>query len=96
MTITCEDWIDAGINSNANLEYNFIYDDLLFLKNSYDYNPTFDTILGAGNHTITAVILDEFSLPSCVDIDIIVNNDNYGNNDHSTSNFTDWVDDIFK
>ena len=57
-TFICDEWSD----SDSNLTYNFLYDGSVFLKSRYDSMPMVDTILGSGNQTITAIILDDFKL----------------------------------
>ena len=71
---SCNGWIDSD-SGDSKLTYNFIYDGFLFLKTSYDQISGINTLLGNGNHTITAVILDEYLVPSCVDMNVIVSDE---------------------
>ena len=66
--ITCSGWTDGS--DSTGIKYNFIYDNFLFLKGLYDIIPTVSTMAGAGSHTITVVILDEFSLATCYNVNV--------------------------
>ena len=88
------DYYNTNYTSN-NVTYNFIYNDLLFLKSSYDYDATVNTIAGAGNITVTAVILDENLLPTCMDINFLATYDESAWDDYTTATFGDWIDSIF-
>ena len=65
-SVDCFGWID-----NDTLLYNFIYDDLFFLNSNYSNTTTITTPIGIGNKTLTAVILDSNSMPTCVDINVV-------------------------
>lgn len=91
---SCYDWEDAdGSNRSTVLTYNFLWENRgLFLKSQYDGIPFIDSIFSVGNQTVQAVILDEYSYPTCVNIDIMVSDDNIEQfSNDSVSNFTDWL-----
>ena len=93
--ISCLEWKDVN-GSSAGIKYNFIYDDLMFLQDSYDLSSTVSTVAGVGNHSVTAVILDEYSLPTCCTVTIetfFANNSGFlFNLENSTlSNVTDGL-----
>ena len=66
---TCNGWNDTE-TKKSDLIYNFVYKNLLFLKDNYDNTQWVITALANGNNTITAVILDDLSLATCVDITV--------------------------
>ena len=95
---SCNGWIDSD-GSSDKLTYNFIYDGFLFLKTSYDETAGINTLLGNGNHTITAVILDEYLVPSCVDMNVIVsdesNNELVAAMSLPLNDFSNWLEILF-
>ena len=105
--LSCNGWNDNDNDdynifaSNSDLKYNFIYNDLLFLKSDYDINPFVETLLGFGNQTIQAVILDPFDLATCVeihvsvDMNISLSDSLYNNNKTTVRNFTSWLSNTY-
>lgn len=95
---TCIGWVDTD-SDNDELTYNFIYDAFLFLKTYYDENPGINTLLGNGNHTITAVILDQYSMPACVDIHVRVIDESNGQLVNAMNlplnNFSYWLEILY-
>ena len=96
--LSCNGWIDIDSSINT-LTYNFIYDGFLFLKTGYDEIPRINTLLGNGNHTITAVFLDEYLVPTCVGINVVVTDES---NDKLTTamslpldDFGNWLEILF-
>ena len=102
-TIDCQGWIDADYNTSHNLSYNFIYNEEFFIQSDYSVESSINTLVdsSSGNKSndipytsITAVILDEYSLPTCVNVTM----DNVDSYDEyveilrlSTNDFVEWV-----
>ena len=57
INMTCTNWTDPDYNTSDSLSYNFIYDDLLFLKSKYDSTPSISAVIGIGNITITSILV---------------------------------------
>ena len=94
--ISCFGWIDPDSIYNAyDLKFNFIYDNLVFLKNSYDITRSMSTNVGIGNVTITAVILDENLLASCLNVSIFSTFDDAAFENYTIAQFSDWITDIY-
>ena len=91
---SCFGWTGHGLSND--IEYNFIYDSL-FLKNDYDSLPWARSILGNGNHTIVAVIIDDLNLPTCVDISVSahISNITQLQSNLPISTVAEWLLDIY-
>ena len=68
--VFCDGWFDQE-NNTSSLQYNFIYDSVVFLNAFYSKSPNTTIIVGSGKHTIEAVVSDEHSLPVCFSMDVI-------------------------
>ena len=95
------DDVNASCNQfedDGDLEYNFIFDHFLFLKDNYNDKQTTDTIISIGNHTITGVAVDEYSLPGCINVAVglITNvNENATWFDYTSDEFLGWVTSLY-
>lgn len=99
---TCNGWVDADINGyDNNITYNFLYDNNIFFNSQYDNLNTqgagwISTLLPNGDYTISAVMLDSMSLPTCVDMNMSVQINLTEFDNYPTANFTQWLVDIFE
>ena len=94
---SCNRWTDDS--GDDELSYNFLYDNFLFLKESYDDTPYVSSLLGNGSHVITGVILDKYGLPSCTNMSVMVVSDENDNLNYALTltvvDFSTWWTSVY-
>ena len=91
----CDGWVDQDNNNTSMLTYNFIYDNFLFLKASYDTTTSATAILGTGDHIIHAVILDDHFLPVCFEFNYTTDSGFIIGDNNTTTSITEIVMDTY-
>lgn len=96
---SCSGWEDD--DSESQLEYNFILDESNTFLNRYYSNTTTwaqTRLPSRGAHNVTAIIIDENNLATCVSIQAYANYDNINDRIESVSidNFTQWLSNTFQ
>ena len=92
--LTCSDWDDDG--SNDDISYNLVYDSSIFFNSEYDSLGWINTLLPNGEFTVSAIIVDSMSLPTCVDMNMSIGINLTQFDNYPTNNFTQWLLEVFQ